>query len=33
LAQTGYELISRGTLPAVESQRWSSGWVMIEARK
>ena len=33
LAQTGYELISTGTLPAVESQRWSSGWVMIEARK
>ena len=33
LTQTGYKILSTRALPSVESQRWSRGWVMIEARK
>jgi len=33
LTQTGFEIQSTHTLLVGESQRWSSGWLMIEARK
>lgn len=33
LTQTGFEILTIHTLSSGESQRWSSGWVMIEARK
>jgi len=33
LTQTGFEILSTHTLLSEQTQRWSSGWEMIEARK
>jgi acetylserotonin N-methyltransferase len=33
LSKTGFEVLSTQLLPSGEAQRWSNGWVMIEARK
>ena len=33
LTKTGFEILSTQTLSSGESQRWSNGWIMIEARK
>ena len=33
LAQAGFQVLSEGTLPSRGVLRWSSDWVVIEARK